>query len=236
MINFRLVGMALAALLGACFAAGPATAAPSHAVFAFSITGTPELHLTTDGGEVIVQATHTGWYREDGYHQNINPNYLTGFCSSSDACRGDDRNYRSFFAFDLANVSGSILSASLSIGNPAQGLHTTEPSLLLNIHEVLTAFDDLVATHTDATDIFEDLGDGTLFGSYTVTAADNGTQVVVGLNDAAITALNAAIGSIMIFGGAVGSAVPTDVPAPASLALLALGVIGLRMINRRRMA
>lgn len=235
-MHFKFVGMTLAALMGAILAAGSATAAPSHTIFAFSPAGNQELHLTTDSGSVVIQASKTGWYQDTGLHDASNSNYLTGFCGSSDSCLGIDRDYRSFFAFDLSNVSGSILSASLSIGNPTDGFISTEASLILNIFEVVTSFDEVVASHFDAVDIFADLGDGTLFGSYTATSADNGTHVPIDLNSAALMALNEAIGSNIIFGGAVGPQGVTNVPAPASLALLGLGLLGLHMSNRRRRA
>lgn len=135
-----------------------------------------------------------GWYRSDGLSLASNTNYITGYYA------GDE--YRSWFGFDLANTSCTITSATLRLPNPnpASGTLST-----LSLRAVTTPLAQLVPAHAsgDATGLatFADLGDGTLYGSVTLTAA-NTNPVDVTLNSDAIAALNASRTSTFALGGA----------------------------------
>lgn len=227
----RILGFLTAA--GAALISGSAMAGLSNAIFAYSPDGVQELHLTTTDGNAVLGATFTGWWDETGFHDAGNTNYIAGVCGSSDNCFGNDLEVRNFFVFDLENVTGTILSASLSIGNDAtQGYISPNPSSFFDVFAVLTPLDELTASDTGRTDIFGDLADGVLYASQQVSAADNGTQVIISLNNDAIAALNDAIGNSFAFGGAV--RFDHDVPEPASLALIGFGLAGLGLARRRK--
>src|SRR5690606_2518826 len=101
------------------------------------------------------------------------------------------------------NVTGTITAAELSIGNDgAQGYLSTSPSSFFDVFAVLTDINELTADGSGRTDIFGDLADGVLYGSQSVSAADNGAQVIISLNNDALDALNRNIGEQFAFGGA----------------------------------
>ncbi len=227
----RILGFLAAA--GAALVSGSAMAGLSNAIFAYSPDGVQELHLTTTDGNAVLGATFTGWWDETGFHDASNNNYIAGVCGSSDSCNGSDLELRNFFVFDLENVTGTILAASLSIGNDAtQGYISPNPSSFFDVFAVLTPLDELTASDSGRTDIFGDLADGVLYASQSVSTADNGTQVIISLNNDAIAALNDAIGNSFAFGGAV--RFDHDVPEPASLALIGFGLAGLGLARRRK--
>lgn len=227
----RILGFLAAA--GAALVSGSAMAGLSNAIFAYSPDGVQELHLTTTDGNAVLGATFTGWWDETGFHDASNNNYIAGVCGSSDSCNGSDLELRNFFVFGLENVTGTILAASLSIGNDAtQGYISPNPSSFFDVFAVLTPLDELTASDSGRTDIFGDLADGVLYASQSVSTADNGTQVIISLNNDAIAALNDAIGNSFAFGGAV--RFDHDVPEPASLALIGFGLAGLGLARRRK--
>jgi hypothetical protein len=77
---------------------------------------------------------------------------------------------------------------------------TTGPS---EDRDVSTPLSSLRATGTNQFAIFNVLGTGTSYGAVTVSAADNGTFVVVNLNAAGIAYLNNNLGSDVAIAGAI---------------------------------
>lgn len=196
--------------------------------------------LGSQASATTIAASGAGW---------CNNNYG---CNSSlttirNAAVGYSDAYRNFFNFDLSNISGQVLSATLSIwnnkNNPAKSTQTS--------------YDLFEASALN----YASLGNGTLLGSVNVKQADNGTNhfVDIALNGTALAALEIAEGKSFLFGGMTkdagllfgytnglptamltvetGAAVTEQdgaaVPEPAGVTLIGLGIVAAFAARRR---
>jgi hypothetical protein len=145
---------------------------------------------------VAVEAFDTGWYQEAGLHDPTNTNYFTGFFPGFG-------ELRSFFAFDLSGIGGASQVTSARFDVFSALVANTDPFETLIVSEVTTPVDEVVAGGTDRVDIFEDLGTGTLYGSRDIQFFEDNVLLEIGLNDDAVSALNAALGQQFALGGAL---------------------------------
>jgi hypothetical protein len=155
--------------------------------------------LPCSGATVTLTAIDSGFYASDGSHTTTNENYLTGQLTNE---------RRSFFVFDLSGVSGTIQSATLRLFNPEvsaflHGYVSPSPTETLNIYDVTTAAGS-ITDGTAGVAGFADLGSGSVYGTRSVSAADNGTAVEIALNSAAIAGMQSATG-LFLLGGALSS-------------------------------
>jgi hypothetical protein len=154
--------------------------------------------------DLIIPASHRGWYQGTGFNDPNNLNYITGIYSVT----GQDSHYRDFFVFDLSAVMTPIVTAQLDLRNPTFGYTHEHPTDTLGIFDVSTNIDTLNAG-AGGTAAYNDLGSGTQFGSVTVDDSINfpptsaGYPVLVSLNSAGVAALNDARGGRIAFGGAI---------------------------------
>jgi hypothetical protein len=162
--------------------------------------------------DIVVSWSDSGWYNSTGFHVDINNNYIVGF--QGEYAQGvTPITYNDFFVFDLSNVTGPITSAVLSLHNPGCppcGYQSMSPTETYTLFDVSTPISTLEANHTGvgsplAPEIFNDLGSGTIFGSRTVSAADNGTLVHIALNSDAVAAIDAHLGGMIAVGGSLTS-------------------------------
>src|SRR5437870_3864889 len=161
------------------------------------MTGATSLSQAAD--TLNLATTDRGWYRGDGLNDPANLNYITGLLGSS----SNDPRYRSFFVFDLTQVTNLIVSAELQLQNPIFGYNSPDSAEILGIFDVTTPFSSLT-NGTGGTAAYNDLGTGVFFGAATVDDSMNyGYTVLVELNTNGVAALNAARGGMIAFGGAV---------------------------------
>ena len=157
------------------------------------------LLLITLAGTLPAQtlpAVDRGWYDQLGLHDPANNGYALGNCASCTALYR-----RHFFVFDLTGISDTITAASVNVwmDQPYDSLHASETYAL---YEVSTPVSDLTGG-IGGVSAYNDLGSGTAFGSYVLTAADGMTQVTVPLNAAGLAMLNAGRGGQVAVGGAL---------------------------------
>jgi hypothetical protein len=214
------------------------------AFFGFSPTGSQDLILTIGGGLTTIQASDTGtWgFYELGFLQH-DPTVLSYFVGDNNSPAPTFRNHNDFFVFDLSNITGRITGAQLSIGNAANsylaggffpgGGPNPPVYSLLSMYDVSTPIAALEGPGPGGDaglGIYQDLRSGTLYASRAVSADDNGTQVLISLDDAAIAALNAAEGGQWAIGGSLAS---VPIPEPSARFLVGIVLAGLCCFAKR---
>ena len=204
----------------------------------------------------VISATSTGFYRnavDNSFDSGgVAP---TMFISWNPAVGGSE--FRDFAVFDLSSIlAGQIITAAeLRIGMDAFGYNSPNTTETVEWVQVTSAIGTLTSPgYKEA--VWSDLGDGSVYGTRTVSAADNGTTLVTTLNATAISALNAAIGSSFAIGGhltfidmtgptqesvffngngqPVSLALTLAVPEPETYAMLFAGLGLLELAARRR--
>jgi hypothetical protein len=138
---------------------------------------------------IVLQATDRGWYADTGVHMAVNKNTFTGMSPPS--------HYNSYFTFDLSGVTGTIVSAQLSL--ELEHFFGTDMSETASIWDV-SASASQVSMSSTSTTIFQDLQSGSKYGTFTGTPAAVGTNIATTLSAQAIKDLNTARGSTFAVG------------------------------------
>ncbi len=213
-----------------------ANASTSMAIFAFTYPPfqTGDVELQTNSGNTV--STMTGWYDITGSHNAGNPDYIVGLCGSSDSCNGGNDVFNNFFTFNVP--AGTYTSATISayLPNPGNGLsafYCNCTSLTYQLWDVTTPISQLMASNSGRVDIYNDLGSGIFYGSAVVTAADQGTQILITLDAAGLASLNASAGGMWAVGGSIYGA---QSPEPGTLMMFGSGVLGLAGLLRRKIS
>ncbi len=220
--TFRSLAVAALALVSVFSIATPAHAEEN---FSFGFSGNSGVQLLTvsdDSGVHAIQATNTGWYREDGALSNSN--YIVGHC---DNCGSYD--FRNYFTFDLSSVVGAVTGATLTITDP-QTLSTT--GVNYTVHNA-TAIEAALLSNTASIPTYNAMGTGSVLGSTTIQQVNTTQSVYVYLNNIALAAIQALEGGTFAVSGTATAAV-SNVPLPASVYMLAAALAAMGFVAQRK--
>lgn len=196
---------------------------------------------------ITVDQTKRGWYDDTGKSNGdgLDSNIFSGWSGS--------KEYRNWMLFDLNTITGTITSANLVVD--IKSYVGDDDSETYELYHVSTAHNLL---GTGDIDTFNDLGDGSLYGSQVFTNADDGFEIPIVLTAEAISDMNAAIGGTFAIGGSVPvvggdeeglfkqshlfgarpnlviTTTAEEVPEPSEYALLAVSLTALGVGHRRR--
>jgi hypothetical protein len=151
---------------------------------------------------LVVAAFDTGWYDSTGTHNPANANYIAGWYHS-----GGDIGYHDWFAFNVPVLPGALATASLVVN--AYNVVAPLGTLGYELRDVSTPVATLVAGGSGLTNIYNDLGDGVIYGTRTFSTNESNLSVTIPLNSAAVAALSAAQGQAFAFGGQVNNLLGT---------------------------
>ena len=190
--------------LGGAITDPPPTNGQSQFAFGYS-TGLPsdaQLRVSF-GPTILINSVSRGWYSSTGYHDASNPNYFVGV-DPPDA----PTNYHNFFVFNLPVWSNQLASAELFVNSYSDaspsGFNTYQ------LHGVTTPIATLTNNASGATDIYNDLADGALYGGRDVYVSEAGRRLGIPLNGTFIGAAQAHSGGPIALGGAVTSLTPAS--------------------------
>jgi hypothetical protein len=138
--------------------------------------------------DTFVPALKTGHYDTNGFHNAADPSYVAGNVTNAGG------PFRNFAVFQLPVFQGALQSASLIVR--AGGAHTTDSNGLFTLFTVTNPPLTVAAGQTNARWIYDDLGNGTVAGTfvfhtnyspYEFVGMGLGTDVLPLLNAAAAT-------------------------------------------------
>jgi len=153
--------------------------------------------VSASADTLTVDTADRGYYYDSDLSDSSNKNYLTGQINGDTSATG----FHSFFAFDpLSGLTGPIVSATLNLYNPVGGYSSTQLTELLTI----SGFSGSVATLEGGGTVsgeYSALAGGPVYGTQSVSSANDGSFISVTLDANAIAFLNANSGSAFAFGG-----------------------------------
>ena len=193
--------------------------AGADAQTAYSFSHNVGISSLTLNGSTTINNTTRGWCTAAGScngGSSLN-NYIVGPYGST--------TFRDWFRFAIPNI-GAITSAVFSVN--AGEVYGTN----VNVNFFDLALSNAPTGNPSAA--YADMGTGNFYGNYVYNSSDNYTYTNVTLNAVALTDINTAAGGDWAMGGDVGTAVVVATPEPASLVLLATGLLAIGGTATRR--
>lgn len=190
-----------------------------------AVPGDIRLRLTF-GTSVVINSASRGSYESTGYHDAANANYGVGV--------NDGSFYHDFFVFNLPAISNQLADAELVLNSYSNSSPYGVETYQLN--DVTNSITVLTNNASGATNIYADLGNGTVYGGRSVYVSESGLISSIPLNGNFLAATLADSGGPIALGGALTSlnamstneylfaASGSSVPADAQLWLAFLDV------------
>ena len=147
---------------------------------------------------IVLQSVSRGWMSSvpeapdviDTYYNN----YFTGYATATPA------EYRSFFIFDFSSLAEPVASATLSIYQPPNGYWGGDSEEITFYDVSDSTIQALRAGMIGLPGLFDDLGTGMPYGSYSVTPSQSGTFLHFRLGDRFIEAADSTSGLLALGG------------------------------------
>ena len=156
--------------------------------------GTTTWVFSTDQSQFRVGSSNQGWWSNQAITRSSNDNYIVGVC-----CGGGD--LRDFFTFDLSELDGTVVSATLVVRKfSGKG----EPTETLRLFDVLTDAAALNDNRAIVPRIYKDLGRGHRYGTFDLSTADETSRADVfelPLLERALSDIQSAAGGFFSIGG-----------------------------------
>jgi hypothetical protein len=152
---------------------------------------------------LILNAIERGWFAETGAHSAQHQNTATGIA-------GDLGILRAFIVFEMPQLNGSITGASLRLELEAYlSGEESETFMVMSVNTPARAMGMTYLPGAAAGQaIFDDLGNGSIYGHATVTADDVGRVLEISLSAQAQQDMQAAAGALFAIGIQLGQIHP----------------------------
>lgn len=138
---------------------------------------------------ININSFDNGWYDNTGFHNAINTNIFAG--------KSFNTVLRNWFAFNLSSISGNVLSANITF--LANGFFVSDRgSETFQLNSFEGNINTLVAGGTGLGSIFNDLGDGNIYGIQELSLENSSAmpQFSISLSLDALTDINSVIGGL----------------------------------------
>ena len=219
--------LAVAAFAGIAASSQSAFAADFYAFGYSNYDGAEALSVTTGTGSTSI-STHgfQGWVSDTAVNTagpTGSTNYAVGNVTG--------HLYNNYFVFDISGLTGTVTSAVLSL---TQG--TNSDSAIFRLGDATNLISSLHNAVSPNVALYNALGTGTLFGTYSLSAGTSYNTLAFTLNQAGINALNADIAAgktQFALGGSITS-LAGSVPEASTWAMLIVGIGGVGSAMRKR--
>jgi hypothetical protein len=219
-----------AGILCAALTCGPARAVTPINAYAFGDTELPQDYaelVLQEGSQSVTVSDRgfQGWVSGDTFNftspDPVNTSYLAGVYGGS--------AHNNFFVFNLASVSQPVTAAKLVL---YAGTISTE--LNYSLYGATQAISELTNGDSPNLALYDGLASGTKYGSLNINSGNSLHSLILTLNSAAVSDINAAILGKKIEFAISGHVDP--VPEPSTWIMMLAGFAGLGLAAYRRAA
>jgi hypothetical protein len=159
-----------------------------------NITGATKVFGNISNGTIqTINAFDSGFWNENSTHNPADKSYITGFSA------GTQR--KSYFIFNLGG--SSVSTGQFVLSNPVGGYVSPDASETLSLSSAGVSVADVTASSGTFTYFY--LGFGTSLGSATVSAANNGQDIIVPLGVFGPSEINSKRGQQFVVGASLSS-------------------------------